>query len=168
MTVAEMVLEFHRVFGHFMQKTPDASGVSRRLQELRRNLLRDEVEEVEDAMFEKDIVGIAQELVYVAYGTALVYGVDLDAVVAEVHRANMSKLQRDGTPLLREDGKVLKSDQFVSAGVLMLDVGTDEINMASGRCSCTGCLSCVCYGCVSLRQCTNRVVIGKTCRKCVR
>lgn len=134
MTVAAMVLEFHRVFGSFMQKTPNATGVSRRLQTLRRSLLRDEVEEVEDAMFEQNIVGIAQELadvVYVAYGTALTYGIDLDAVVEEVHRANMSKLQRDGTPLFREDGKVLKSDQFVPAdvaGVLarMREIGVDD------------------------------------------
>jgi hypothetical protein len=62
-----------------------------------------------------DLQGIAQELadvVYVAYGTALTYGIPLDAVLAEVHRANMSKLDADGKPLLRDDGKVLKSELY--------------------------------------------------------
>ncbi len=48
---------------------------------------------------------------YVAYGTALAYGIDLDAVIEEVHRANMSKLGDDGQPVVR-DGKVVKSARF--------------------------------------------------------
>lgn len=57
---------------------------------------------------------IAQELadlVHVVYGTALAYGIDLDAVLDEVHRANMSKLDADGRPVVR-DGKVVKSAYF--------------------------------------------------------
>ena len=52
------------------------------------------------------------DIVYVVYGTALTYGIDLDSVLREVHRANMSKLGADGKPLLRQDGKVLKSDRY--------------------------------------------------------
>ena len=62
-----------------------------------------------------DLVGIADalaDIVYVAYGTALTYGIDLDAVLHEVHRSNMSKLGSDGKPLIREDGKVLKSERY--------------------------------------------------------
>lgn len=58
---------------------------------------------------------VARELadvVYVAYGSALIAGIDLDAAIAEVHRANMSKLGEDGKPILREDGKVLKGPNF--------------------------------------------------------
>lgn len=47
-----------------------------------------------------------------AYGTALTYGIDLDAVMQEVHRSNMSKLGSDGKPLIRDNGKVLKSDRY--------------------------------------------------------
>ncbi len=57
---------------------------------------------------------IAQELadlVYVAYGTALAYGVDLDAVIEEVHRANMSKARRRRTTIVR-DGKAVKGARF--------------------------------------------------------
>lgn len=56
-----------------------------------------------------------------AYGTALVHGIDLDAVIAEIHRANMTKLGPDGRPLLRADGKVLKGEHYRApdvAGVL--------------------------------------------------
>ncbi len=51
------------------------------------------------------------DVVYVAYGTALAYGVDLDAVVGEVHRANMTKLGLDGHPAVR-NGKVVKGPGF--------------------------------------------------------
>jgi predicted HAD superfamily Cof-like phosphohydrolase len=47
------------------------------------------------------------------YGAALTYGIDLDAVLREVHRSNMSKLSSDGKPVLRADGKALKSDRYV-------------------------------------------------------
>jgi predicted HAD superfamily Cof-like phosphohydrolase len=54
----------------------------------------------------------------VIYGTALAYGFDLDAVIAEVHRSNMTKLGEDGKPIYREsDGKVLKSKSYVEADV---------------------------------------------------
>jgi predicted HAD superfamily Cof-like phosphohydrolase len=78
-------------------------------------LLSEEVGELRDATATRDIVGIADalaDIVYVAYGTAVTYGLDLDAVLAEVHRANMSKLDADGRPVLRADGKVLKSARY--------------------------------------------------------
>jgi predicted HAD superfamily Cof-like phosphohydrolase len=62
------------------------------------------------------LIGIADalaDIVYVVYGAALTYGIDLDAVLREVHRSNMSKLDSDGKPVLRADGKVLKSDRYV-------------------------------------------------------
>lgn len=61
-----------------------------------------------------DLVEIAHELadvVYATYGTAISYGIDLDAVLAEIHKANMTKLDADGRPIER-DGKVQKSDQY--------------------------------------------------------
>lgn len=68
----------------------------------------------ENAAGAGQLAEIAQELadvVYVAYGTALAYGVDLDAVVGEVHRANMTKLGLDGHPVVR-NGKVVKGPGF--------------------------------------------------------
>lgn len=112
--LAAAMREFHTAFNLPQRDTPSAD-VEPRLADLRHTLLCDEVRELGGAAFLKDLVGVAQELadvVYVAYGTALTYGIDLDAVLAEVHRANMSKLQADGTPRMRKDGKVLKSDLY--------------------------------------------------------
>ena len=68
-----------------------------------------------EAVADDDLAAIAQELadvVYIAYGTALTYGIDLDAVIAEVHRANLSKLDENGRPLYRSDGKVAKGPRY--------------------------------------------------------
>lgn len=80
----------------------------------RQRLLLEEVSELGDAAGAGQLAEIAQELadvVYVAYGTALAYGLDLDAVVGEVHRANMTKLGLDGHPVVR-NGKVVKGPGF--------------------------------------------------------
>lgn len=74
-------------------------------------LLEEEVKELSEASSSRDLVAIADALgdcVYVLYGTALTYGIDLDAVIAEIHRSNMSKLGPGRRPLLRFDGKVIK------------------------------------------------------------
>jgi len=68
-----------------------------------------------EALREGDRAHIARELadvVYIAYGTAHAFAIDLDAAVTEVHRAAMSKLVGPGLPIVREDGKVLKPPGF--------------------------------------------------------
>jgi NTP pyrophosphatase (non-canonical NTP hydrolase) len=92
-----------------------STEIDRALARLRVALLEEEVGEFVAASEQGDLVGIADalaDIVYVVYGTALTYGIDLDAVLREVHRSNMSKLGRDGEPLIREDGKVLKSETY--------------------------------------------------------
>lgn len=82
---------------------------------LRVALLEEEVGEFVAASQRSDLVGIADalaDIVYVVYGTALTYGIDLNAVLREVHRSNMSKLGQDGKPMLRDDGKVIKSELY--------------------------------------------------------
>jgi predicted HAD superfamily Cof-like phosphohydrolase len=88
---------------------------------LRRKLIREEFKELMKALEEEDIVGIADglaDLTVVVYGTALSYGIDLDRVMQEVHRSNMSKLGEDGKPIYREDGKVLKGPYFSPPDIL--------------------------------------------------
>lgn len=83
--------------------------------DLRTELLREEVQEYYDAVRDKDVVAVADalaDIVYVAFGTALAHGVDLPAVLHEVHRSNMSKLGEDGRAIRREDGKVLKGPNY--------------------------------------------------------
>ncbi|MBJ7903697.1 MazG nucleotide pyrophosphohydrolase domain-containing protein [Streptomyces sp. NPDC003656] len=110
---ARLVREFHHAFGLDARETP--TEVSPQLAAHRGELLAEEAAEVAEVSVEGPLDHLAQELadvVYVAYGTALVHGIDLDEVIAEIHRANMSKLGPEGQVLRREDGKVLKGTHY--------------------------------------------------------
>lgn len=85
------------------------------VRKIRAKLLEEEHKEVQEALDCNDRWAIAKELadlVYVCYGTALVYNIDLDVALAQVHFSNMTKLGDDGHPILREDGKVLKGPNY--------------------------------------------------------
>lgn len=112
--IAVAVAEFHRAFNLPMRQLP-SSEIDRPLARLRVALLEEEVSEFAAASEKGDLIGITDalaDIVYVVYGTALTYGIDLDSALQEVHRSNMSKLGSDGRPLIRDDGKVLKSEQY--------------------------------------------------------
>lgn len=112
--IAASVAEFHRAFNLPMRQLPSAD-IDHALATLRVALLEEEVSEFITASAKRDFVGIADalaDIVHVIYGTALTYGIDLDSVLREVHRSNMSKLASDGSQLVRDDGKVLKSDRY--------------------------------------------------------
>jgi predicted HAD superfamily Cof-like phosphohydrolase len=105
---------FHEAFG-LPRATMPGTAIPAELAKLRVDLLVEETGEFADATAKKDIVGIADaltDIVYVAYGAAVTYGIDLDAALREVHRSNMSKLDDQGRPVYREDGKVLKSARY--------------------------------------------------------
>ncbi|WP_405641445.1 MazG nucleotide pyrophosphohydrolase domain-containing protein [Streptomyces uncialis] len=115
---ARFVREFHRAFGLETGSVP--TEVPPTLAAHRHDLLAEEVAEVAEVAVDGPLDKIAHELadvVYIAYGTALVHGIDLDQVIAEIHRANMTKLGPDGTPQVRADGKVLKGDHYVAPDV---------------------------------------------------
>lgn len=84
---------------------------------LRYNLLKEENEEYLEACKRGDIVEIADalgDLLYITYGTILKHGLQhkMEEIFDEIHRSNMSKLDANGQPIFREDGKVLKSDRY--------------------------------------------------------
>jgi len=82
---------------------------------LRIGLMAEEMAEYLNAELDSDLVAIADalgDIGVIADGTALAYGIPLDDVRKEIHRANMSKLGEDGKPILREDGKVLKGPNY--------------------------------------------------------
>jgi len=116
----EMVKEFHKSFLKNDPETPiDITKETPELLnmvKLRKNLIEEEYNEVMYELTEvESIEHIAKELVdllYVVYGTGSEFGIDLDKCFAEVHRSNMSKLGDDGKPIVREDGKFLKSDRY--------------------------------------------------------
>lgn len=110
---ADLVRAFHRAFGLDARDVP--SRVPPELAAQRGELLAEEAAEVAEVSVNGPLDRLAHELadvVYVAYGTALVHGIDLDAVIAEVHRSNMTKLGPDGRVTRRADGKVLKGDHY--------------------------------------------------------
>ncbi|MFE0515686.1 MazG nucleotide pyrophosphohydrolase domain-containing protein [Streptomyces sp. NPDC058964] len=115
---ADLVREFHRAFGLDARSTP--TEVSPGLAAHRGDLLAEEAAEVAEVAVTGPLDRLAHELadvVYVAYGTALVHGIDLDAVIAEIHRSNMSKLGPDGQVARRADGKILKGEHYEAPDV---------------------------------------------------
>ena len=111
----DSVAEFHEVF-----KIGNAEKITL-LEEkdytLRFNLIKEENEEYLEACKNKDIVEIADALgdqLYILCGTILKHGLQhkIEEVFDEIHRSNMSKLDENGKPIYREDGKVLKSNRY--------------------------------------------------------
>lgn len=102
---------FHKAFALPMNPLP-TTHVDGITAQFRIDLLLEEVNEFAEATHERDLIKLADalgDIVYAAYGAAVTYGIDLDDVLAEVHRSNMSKLDKNGVPLKRPDGKVIKS-----------------------------------------------------------
>ena len=89
---------------------------------LRFNLMREENEEYFEAAKEGDLIEIADalgDMLYILCGTILKHGMQdkIEEVFTEIQRSNMSKLDKEGNPIYREDGKVLKSDQYFKPNI---------------------------------------------------
>lgn len=107
------VEDFMTAFGQEVKTKPDHPDEA--TQQLRIELIEEELNELKEAVEEKNIVAIADaltDILYVTYGAGHAYGMNLDACFAEVQRSNMSKLGEDGKPIYREDGKVLKGPNY--------------------------------------------------------
>ena len=112
----DKVQEFHEVFRCFLQAQP-VGAIPEKEWKVRFNLMQEELDEYRQAAEAGDLVGIADaltDLMYVVLGTYLAHGLQdvAEELFDEVHRSNMSKLDRQGNPIYREDGKVLKSELF--------------------------------------------------------
>ena len=107
-----MVAEFHRRFGIAIGTIPAAPDEATR--SLRVNLIKEEFDELQEALAQQDLSAIAKELadlLYVVYGTAVSCGIDLKPVFQEVHRSNLSKVGGSR----REDGKWIKPPTYSPA-----------------------------------------------------
>lgn len=112
---SKLVQEFHSAFNLFQQQKPGA--VTLDLCELRFRLLEEENREYLEASEAGDAVKIADalgDMLYVLWGTIVTHGMQdlIGPVFEEIHRSNMSKLDENGKPILREDGKVMKSERY--------------------------------------------------------
>ena len=116
-TTLQMVKEFHKTFNHPVKGEYDISD--KELNKLRLKLLREEVNELELALENGDILATLDALTdiqYVLDGAYLAFGLQKLKEVAfkEIHRSNMSKLDRNGFPIYREDGKILKGENYIA------------------------------------------------------
>jgi predicted HAD superfamily Cof-like phosphohydrolase len=112
----QKVQEFHEVFGLGFRTEPTAE-VEQRIVELRHRLMQEENDEYLEACKQKDITLIADALgdkLYILFGTIIAHGLQhkIAEVFDEIHRSNMSKLDDNGMPIYREDGKILKSSNY--------------------------------------------------------
>ena len=115
-SVAEKLSIFHKAFNCPQNRTYKGNTVDdAELLVLRKNLIKEEVSEALEAIDTKDAASVLKELVdvvVVCIGMADTYGWDFDTAFNRVHHSNMSKLDDDGKPIYREDGKVLKSENY--------------------------------------------------------
>ena len=113
MTNFQKVKTFMETFGQDVKSKPSFS--SEKINDLRYNLIKEELDELKQAIDGKDLLEVADaltDILYVTYGAGFAYGIDLDKCFKEVQRANMSKLGNDGKPIFNEKGKVMKGPNY--------------------------------------------------------
>ena len=109
MTNFDKVGIFMKTFGQEVKNQPAFS--SEKINNLRYDLIKEELAELKDAMEKKDLLEVADaltDILYVTYGAGHAFGIDLDKCFEEVQNSNMSKLDDNGEPIYNESGKVMK------------------------------------------------------------
>ena len=113
MTNFEKVRLFMNTYG---QEVKDKAGFSdAKTNKLRIDLIKEELEELTEAMQDKNLLEVADaltDILYVTYGAGHAFGIDLDKCFEEVQSSNMSKLGDDGKPIYNEAGKVMKGPNY--------------------------------------------------------
>ena len=107
------VKTFMEIFGQEVKTKPSFS--TDKNNSLRYDLIKEELEELKEAMENKDILEVADaltDILYVTYGAGHAFGIDLDKCFEEVQSSNMSKLGEDGKPIYNESGKVMKGPKY--------------------------------------------------------
>jgi predicted HAD superfamily Cof-like phosphohydrolase len=125
----EDVKDFHRAFGQRIGTVPEFPDNSPE-RSLRMKLITEEFNELCDAEENNDLIEVADalaDIIYIALGTAVSYGIPLDKVFEEVHRSNMAKLV-DGKVLRREDGKIQKPKGWTPPDIKYVIKKTHEEN----------------------------------------
>ncbi len=113
MTNFDKVRIFMKTFGQEIKVKPSLS--SEKINHLRYNLIKEELNELEEAMKNQDIVEVADaltDILYVTYGAGHAFGINLDKCFEEVQNSNMSKLGEDNKPIYNEKGKVMKGPKY--------------------------------------------------------
>ena len=107
------VKTFMETFGQEVKNKPSFSDD--KINKLRYELIREELDELKVAMENKDLLEVADaltDILYVTYGAGHAFGIDLDKCFEEVQSSNMSKLDESGEPIYNEAGKVMKGPKY--------------------------------------------------------
>ncbi len=113
MTNFEKVGMFMTTFGQEVKKKSNLG--SDKINNLRVNLIEEELKEFKEALSKKDLKEVADaltDILYVTYGAGHAFGINLDHCFDEVQKSNMSKLGDDGKPIYNEHGKVMKGPNY--------------------------------------------------------
>ncbi len=105
---------FMKTFGQEVKNKPSFS--TDKINKLRVDLIKEEVNELNEAMKNKNLLEVADaltDILYVTYGAGHAFGIDLDKCFDEVQNSNMSKLDSNGKPIYNNDGKVMKGPNFL-------------------------------------------------------
>ena len=113
MTNFQKVKNFMETFGQEVKSRPSFS--SDKINMLRYNLIKEELDEFKLALDNSDLLEVADaltDILYVTYGAGHAFGINLDACFEEVQNSNMSKLGHDGKPIYNDQGKVMKGPNY--------------------------------------------------------
>ena len=119
MTNFDKVGIFMKTFGQDVKDKPSLS--SDKINQLRISLIKEELDELKEAMNSKDLLEVADaltDLLYVTYGAGHAFGINLDKCFEEVQNSNMSKLGDDGKPIYNEFGKVMKGPNYFKPNLI--------------------------------------------------
>jgi predicted HAD superfamily Cof-like phosphohydrolase len=107
------VKTFMKTFGQDVKTKPSFS--TDKINSLRYDLIKEELEELKVAMENKDLLEVADaltDILYVTYGAGHAFGINLDKCFEEVQSSNMSKLGEDNKPIYNDSGKVMKGPKY--------------------------------------------------------
>ena len=113
MTNFQKVKTFMQTFGQEVKLKPSFS--TEKINDLRYSLIQEELDELKQAIENKDLLEVADaltDILYVTYGAGHAFGIDLDSCFEEVQNSNMSKLGNNGKPIYNDVGKVMKGPNF--------------------------------------------------------
>ena len=104
---------FMKTFGQEVKSKPSFS--TEKINKLRLDLIKEELDELKEAMDNKDLLEVADaltDILYVTYGAGHAFGINLDKCFEEVQNSNMSKLDENGKPIYNDAGKVMKGPNY--------------------------------------------------------
>jgi len=128
----DKVKKFMETFGQEIKEQADFPN--QKIQDLRYDLIKEELAELKVALQEKNLKEVADaltDILYVTYGAGHAFGIDLDKCFEEVQSSNMSKLDDNGKPIYDRNGKVMKGPNYFKPNLEKILVYSNELKKKS-------------------------------------